>query len=319
MSKKYFIITIDTEGDNLWEWDGKSAIGTENAKCLPRFQKLCDSFGFKPVWLTNYEMINDPFYRDFICQVEETKTGELGMHLHAWNTPPEYELVKAHEANSYLIEYPVEVMEEKIRFLTEHIEKLTGIRPSTHRAGRWAMNEDYFDLLQKYGYRVDCSVTPHVSWEGHVGESAGSKGSDYVNSSEKPYFIRQGLLEVPVTIRSYKRFFMPDIVTPKRIAGAAKRMLKGQQVWLRPHQSSMSQIRYMIEEVRRSDSDYLMFMLHSSEFMPGGSPNFRTKESIEELYKQINDIFTDAARDFQGITLREYGEIQFKKRPQEYN
>ena len=54
MKKPAFIITIDTEGDNLWQ--NHRVIKTENARYLARFQALCERFGFKPVWLTNYEM-----------------------------------------------------------------------------------------------------------------------------------------------------------------------------------------------------------------------------------------------------------------------
>ena len=39
---KYFIITIDTEGDDQWNWKYGSKITTENVKYLPRFQKLCN-------------------------------------------------------------------------------------------------------------------------------------------------------------------------------------------------------------------------------------------------------------------------------------
>lgn len=53
---KHFIITVDTEGDNLWEYKKGTPIGTENAKYLPRFQSLCEKYGFKPVYLTNYEV-----------------------------------------------------------------------------------------------------------------------------------------------------------------------------------------------------------------------------------------------------------------------
>jgi hypothetical protein len=53
---KHFIITVDTEGDNLWEYKKGPPIGTENAKYLPRFQSLCEKYGFKPVYFTNYEM-----------------------------------------------------------------------------------------------------------------------------------------------------------------------------------------------------------------------------------------------------------------------
>ena len=40
--------------------------------------------------------------------------GEIGMHLHAWSTPPEYSLKAEKENAPYLIEYPEHIMEEKI-------------------------------------------------------------------------------------------------------------------------------------------------------------------------------------------------------------
>lgn len=48
-----FIITIDTEGDNLWQ--NHKYIATENVHFLPRFQTLCEKYLFKSVYLTNYE------------------------------------------------------------------------------------------------------------------------------------------------------------------------------------------------------------------------------------------------------------------------
>ena len=45
--KKVFLITIDTEGDNLWNVsDIHQDITTENAKYLFRFQELCEKYGF---------------------------------------------------------------------------------------------------------------------------------------------------------------------------------------------------------------------------------------------------------------------------------
>ena len=63
---KKFIITMDTEGDNLWNWHEGDEITTHNTHYLLRFQQLCEKYGFKPVWLTNYEMIMDPDYVQFI-------------------------------------------------------------------------------------------------------------------------------------------------------------------------------------------------------------------------------------------------------------
>src|SRR5581483_11182584 len=52
--------------------------------------------------------------------------------------------------------------------------------------------------------------------------------------------------------------------------------------------------------------DYVEFMLHSSELMPGGSPTFSSMASIERLYRDIERLFEHAQRRFGGQTLREY-------------
>lgn len=79
---KKFIITMDTEGDNLWNWHEGDEITTHNTHYLLRFQQLCEKYGFKPVWLTNYEMIMDPDYVEFIKNVEKNHTGELGITVY---------------------------------------------------------------------------------------------------------------------------------------------------------------------------------------------------------------------------------------------
>ena len=89
---KKFLITIDTESDNQWDYD--NPISTENAKFLPRFQELCERYKFKPTWLTNYEMANDDFFCHYMKEKQDDCLCEIGMHLHAWNTPPDYSLKK---------------------------------------------------------------------------------------------------------------------------------------------------------------------------------------------------------------------------------
>ena len=81
-----FLITIDTEGDNLWS--APATITTHNATALPRFQALCQSYGLKPTYLTNFEMANCPDFQEFGRDLLKHGAGEIGMHLHAWNSPP---------------------------------------------------------------------------------------------------------------------------------------------------------------------------------------------------------------------------------------
>src|SRR5262249_27520587 len=63
MTKTAFLITIDTEGDDIWGHPDR--ITTENSRFLPRFQRLCQEHGFKPTYLVNYEMAIDPRFQEF--------------------------------------------------------------------------------------------------------------------------------------------------------------------------------------------------------------------------------------------------------------
>src|SRR5208283_4588444 len=100
-----FLITVDTEGDHLWSKPRE--ITTRNSRYLPRFQALCEKYGLKPTYLTNWEMANCPVFRDFGQDVIAHNTGEIGMHLHAWNSPPIIPLTdNDYSYQPYLIEYP---------------------------------------------------------------------------------------------------------------------------------------------------------------------------------------------------------------------
>jgi hypothetical protein len=62
----------------------------------------------------------------------------------------------------------------------------------------------------------------------------------------------------------------------------------------------------VLQRALREQRSYAEFMLHSSEFMPGGSPTFRTRESIEQLYRDLEQLFSRAAESFTGATLSEF-------------
>lgn len=252
-------------------------------------------------------MLQDSRFVAFAKRIEQSQTGEIGMHLHAWSTPPEYNLctVGGGSGQPYLIEYPVEIMERKIAEMTSIINEKIGISPVSHRAGRWAMNDSYVELLKKYGYKVDCSVTPHISWAGCEGQTYGSKGSDYSTFCEEPYYWN-GLLEVPVTVRCSHSYFSPYNKNARGYASSFYRIIKGKSIWLRPTGHNLSEMLWLLKNISKSESGYIMFMLHSSEMMPGGSPTFQTEESIEKMYEDIKTVFSEACKYFEGETLRDY-------------
>ncbi len=309
-----FLITIDTEGDNLW--DRPQVIKTENAKWLPRFQELCVKYGFKPTYLTNYEMANDNFFQSFGHDVLRSDTGEIGMHLHAWNSPPIIELTdNDYKYQPYLIEYNNKIIRDKIIFLTDFLENIFSQKMTSHRAGRWAINEYYTQLLVEFGYTVDCSVTPGISWSAHKGDPSGLGGSDYSFFPDEPYFLNteeiscsgnSTLLEMPVTINAFEDFsFIAPLRKIRGIGGALTRRYPN-PAWIRPNGFNVKSMLRTIDKKINDNASYIQFMLHSSELMPGGCARFKDEKSIEKLYTDLEALFYSLSKRCNGMTLTEY-------------
>lgn len=315
--KKYFIITIDTEGDNLWHWKYGDKITSKNARFLPRFQFLCEEYGFKPVYLTNYEMAIEPYFVSMAKEALRKGTCEIGMHLHAVNNPPvDYKINVDNPHNfPYLIEYPDDVMEAKIAFQTRLLEKTFGRKIVTHRAGRWAMDKRYEELLLKYGYQIDCSTTPGIDWSSTAGITNGSMGTNYDESKSTPYFLDKDnrLLEVPITTKHIRKGFLKE-TSVRGVLRFVKHTVLGRTFWLRPTGENLDEMLFLLDhDLKNNESDYIMFMLHSSEFMPGGSPTFLNEKAIETLYEHIRIVFDKASKYYEGITLEEYARKYFKR------
>lgn len=312
MSRPAFLITIDTEGDNLWQNHDK--ITTRNATFLPRFQNLCEKYRFKPTWLTNYEMAVDPEYVAFAKDVIARNQGEVGMHLHAWNSPPIYDLTGDDWRHKpYLIEYPQDIIRKKVEYMTQLLENTFQTKMLSHRAGRWAFNPYYAALLIELGYQVDCSVTPRVDWSQSPGDPHGQGGSNYFDFPQQAYFIdpdnigkagHSSLLEVPMSIQ-FKH--SPLVNRLKQGADWLRGKTRAPSVnWLRPAGGNLNRMKRVVTQTLEQGADYIEFMLHSSEFMPGGSPTFKNDEQIEMLYDDLEQLFIWLNERTTGMTLAEY-------------
>lgn len=297
---KYFIITVDTEGDNLWDYHDGDEIKTENTLAIPRFQELCEQYRFKPVYLTNYEMICDDRFVDYIKPKAGSGLCEVGIHVHAWNNPPYYELKREYSGNPYLIEYPSDIMRQKFAVTYNLIKERIGIAPLSHRAGRWVMNDDYFKLLKEFGIVVDCSYTPFVSWKNSTGRTVDG-GCDYSCVNPNTHLI-QNVLEVPMSIR--KLHFIGEGGIKSKI----KTLLKSGTVWLRPAISTLKEMKLLSQKITQEKcSDHLEFMIHSSELMVGGSPYFKDEDATERLFSNMKQLFDYIEKlGYQGATLEEY-------------
>lgn len=321
MSQPAFLVTMDTEGDDLWSRPRQ--VTTENARYLPRFQALCERHGFLPTWLTNYEMARCPVFVAFGRELLRRGAGEVGMHLHAWNSPPLVSLTADDLAHQpYLVEYPDELMHEKVAHLTRLLEDTFGTKMTSHRAGRWAIDPRYARILGDRGYEVDCSVTPTISWRHAKGDPSGGGGADYTAAPCWPYLMSaddvmrpgQGrLLQVPMTTRlAYPRLsrLIPSAAAHVR----PLRRVRKARLWFRPKPGNRSEMLALAERAKRERWPYVQFMLHSSELMPGGSPTFQTAGDVERMYANLEDLFARMERDFVGMTLTAFARMWMSER-----
>lgn len=322
MSETPFIVTIDTEGDDLWSKPRE--ITTRNAAYLPRFQKLCERFGLKPVYLTNYEMAMADAFVEFARDVLARGTGEIGMHLHAWNSPPLVPLTSDDFGfQPYLIEYPDEVMREKIKTMTRLLEDRFDQAIISHRAGRLGLDSRYATMLLGEGYGVDCSVSPGLDWRSTLGDPDGKGGTDYRAFPDRPYFFNPsdisapttgGLLEVPMTIRSsgvYRK--APWVYRIPLLRQTTNRLVSPALNHVCPTESNLRGMLRAAREARAASAIHTAFTLHSSELMPGGSPSFRSAEDIERLYADLEILFEELSTWCRGMTLKEF-HVWFRNR-----
>ncbi len=316
---RYFLITIDTEGDNLWE--RTSNIKTENAEYIGRFQKLCEKYELKPTYLVNYEMAIN---KDFISLSNEAlskNTCEIGMHLHAWNSPPVYNLSNDdYSKHPFLIEYPANIMEDKVRYMTDLLESAYKRKIVSHRAGRWAINSTYINILKKYGYEIDCSITPYIDRsEKCKYDDKKVINVDYSKALDSFYEMDEfdvlkrgnsGVYQIPFTVIKNEYGFIDTIRNKLSLISLIRKGLNylfPQTLRLRPNGKNLKQMKKIVDISVEKKFEYIEFMLHSSEFMAGGSPTFITKRSIDKLYSDMDQLFSYVKeKDFKGVTLNEF-------------
>lgn len=315
---KKFIITIDTEKDNGWDWEPGMPITTQNSLFIPRFQELCEKYGFKPTYLSTYEMINDSRFSVYAKEKQIARLCEIGLHPHPESTPPFFQLsprIDVTHGHEFLKEYPSEMIFEKIKNLRDLYIRTFEREPTSHRAAKWGMDDVYFEQLEKNGIKFDCSVTPGRNWCDAKGFTEGSCGPDYSQSSRKPYIVSNtNILEIPLSTCKDHRYTFNYHKRIKKNVRNIYRAIKGTGLyWLRPNGKNLNEMLYLVDSLSKSNIDYLMFMMHSSEMMPGGSPTFDTEEKIEKMYSDIETVFSKVSKKYEGITLSDYGESYLLK------
>lgn len=302
-----FILTIDTEGDNQWDYGRELTV--ENVKFVPRFQELCDKYLIKPTYLVTSEICEDGLAKEVFTDYRLKSKAEIGAHLHSWTTPPFLDKTgyRLNDPNhAYANELPYDLVSEKIKILTGQIEDSFGQRPYSFRSGRYGLNDDLVRILIDNDYLIDSSVTPYTDWSVHKGLPGGSGGPDFISRRAYPYnynFSGGTLLEIPITIlpttfplnisSGLSNFYFRNVNNSLILRVFRKLFYRKQPLWLRPMpEMTIDLFRELLDETVKLKLPYLVMMFHSSELMPGCSIYRPDKDSVEQLYDILEQFFT---------------------------
>jgi hypothetical protein len=321
------IITVDTEADN--QWKREQDINLENIKFLPRFQDLCQKHSFPPTYFVTHEVATDLESSNILKSFQDRKAAEIGAHLHPWTTPPyERKIEWERKHHRFPFELSRNELYSKMYSLTKAIEATFLRKPTSFRAGRWGWGENLEEALIELGYIVDSSITPHVSWKNTLGNPEGLGGPDYRGESVLPRKVvkpQGGLVEVPMSIlptgllrkegNYLQRLFakLPESRMQKILDRVAFRYR-----WLRIFpKTNLKDLTDIYRSAVYNNLPVLVFMIHSSELMPGGSPYAEDEETVEYTYVLLEDFFSFLNKEgVEGQTLTKFAEsVHLNQKP----
>lgn len=278
------IVTVDVEADNQWE--PKDSVTIENVFALPRFQALCEKYNIVPTYFTTYEVAADAYASAMLKGWQDAGKAEVGAHLHPWTTPP---FSAEEKGPSFPSELADDSLREKFIALTDVIGQSIGRRPTSYRAGRWGFDLRQAALLAEFGYVVDSSITPSLSWRKTEGLHGGPGGPDFSREQAAPHMLNKAILEVPMTVLS------PGFLRRPR--------------WLRIFANTKRAQLASVLHTAKKKGFPAVFMIHSSELVPAGSPYVKDVAALEAVYTRIEDLFIFCKQEeILGVSMTAFAE-----------
>lgn len=300
------IVSLDTEEDN---WNrSRTGVTVTNIDELRRQARFFERLGVRPTYFTSYHVAIDPCGAEVLQEVVDGNRGEIGAHLHPWNTPPLSEAFVPR--NSMAKNLPAELQLAKIRTLTGALQEKFG-QPTAFRAGRYGIGPDTVAALVACGYCVDSSVSPFVSLE------AVDDGPTFVGAPIVPYRLAPGndvrqpaadgpILEMPLSYgfnRGPFRLFDPIQRSLEarpfrwlRMPGIAARTGVTRRLSLSPEFQSVADMVTLSARLLEHGARHLHVSWHTPSLKPGLSPFTATAADVERLYATIEGFFDGLVR-----------------------
>ncbi|MGC4251419.1 MAG: polysaccharide deacetylase family protein [Sphingobium sp.] len=291
-----FMLFVDTEEEFDWAAPFRRTGHRVSAwQGMARGQAYFATAGIKPVYVTDYPVVDDDRAAAMMRQWVDDGAADIGAHLHPWVNPPHVEEVS--DANSYAGFLPKAVEQAKLESLSRRIAERFGRRPIAYRAGRYGVGRNSARLLEEAGFLVDSSVRSRFDY-------SAQHGPDFRGLPLHPYRAGPGrtLIELPLSTaftgllkgggeRLYRAF---QAMSP--LSGAIARGGLLRRIPLTPEGVPASAAIMAIDSLIDEAVPVLNFSFHSPTLEPGHTPYVRNAEDMDGFYRWWDAILDHLAR-----------------------
>ncbi len=290
-----FILSVDTEEE--WDWSGpfpNDNFSVNNVNEIPAFQTFCQELGIKPTYFVDYAVANNKHSAHILKELNQEHC-EIGAHLHPWANPPFFN--ETTENSSHVINLPIENVEKKLDALLSKITDEIHCEAKSFRTGRWGMNGDILQLINRKGIDIDSSVYPlylskHFSCEKAPTNPYWPNYHDTNCQGEQ-----RDIFEIPVTVafnRSFNhlcqklhKLFERRPFSWLRINGILWHTRLLRKLYLSPELCSGKEMKMLIDSQLKKDKTVFHMYLHSSSLLENVTGLSFHENAREHLCQQI--------------------------------
>lgn len=309
-----FVVTIDTEADDAWE--NPERIAVRNIRALDQFQDLCDRYDIVPTYLLTYECAARDEALKTLRPLADNRRCEIGHHLHVWTTPPfqnkgagDIDLDWIH---AFQFQLPDSLFEEKAECLRRAIEDNFGRSPTSHRAGRWGIDQRTVDWLGSNGFIAETSIRKGLRLTEFLpgirlvvppdreiaSVNYGLQKNAYIWSSSTMEATSKSVVEIPATVDtpdgSASTLFLRYLSLRwpgERLLFRIYRKLFGLRMLYPDPALPPGALPAIASRSLERGVSILNLMLHSSELSLYCSPFTRSKRELDAVWKHVEELF----------------------------
>lgn len=296
------IISLDVEEEGLFSGSYQSTgCGVENIALLRKLSPLTHELGFPLTLFCAHTVFTNATACNHLAYMRDHCNAEIALHLHHWSTPP---IDKTDPRSRPLPSdrMPGNLLRQKLQNLVLAGRNFQGAPLTSFRMGRWDFKKILRPMLTDFGITVDSSVCPLRAYP---------QGPDFFLAPADPYWAdtAKPLLVLPITqipvLPALTRIWYVFCRHNQKILDTFHfwNVASANPVW---HKTGIMQ--YAARSHSRRGGQVLSLFWHSSEMLPGASPNVPDANAADKLQHKIYSFLSWLKENFEieALTAAQY-------------